>query len=98
MLNHPTSLRGYSADEIGDILGDGWTRNTYGSNGSGWKYIENAHPDNMVFYHGGGGQHQGAYYGVAYGGKNGGRVKIADINTYLPKKNDRATIILNEDW
>lgn len=52
MLNYPTSHRGYSADEIGQILDDGWTRSTYGGNGSGWKFIENAYSDNMVFYHG----------------------------------------------
>ena len=99
MLRHPTSLRGYSADEIGQILGDGWVRDTYGSNASGWKFIERAHPDNMVFYHGGGGKaHGGAYYGISFGGKNGGRVKVVDVNTYHPTADDPAIIIYNEDW
>lgn len=69
MLAHPTSLRGYTVDEIADILGDGWTRGTYGTNGSGWKFIQNEHPDNMVFYHGGGGYHDGPYYGISFGEK-----------------------------
>ena len=98
ILNHPTSLRNYSADEISNILGNGWIRDTYGSNGSGWKFIQEAHPDNMVFYHGGGGEHIGAYYGVSRGGKHGGRIKIVDINTYLPTKDDPALIIYNTDW
>ena len=99
ILNHPTSLRGYSADEIGQILGDGWVRDTYGSNASGWKFIEKAHPDHMVFYHGGGGKgHGGAYYGISTGGKNGGRVKVVDVNTYHPTADDDAIIIYNEDW
>ena len=98
ILNHPASLRNYSADEISNTLGNGWIRDTYGSNGSGWKFIQEAHPDNMVFYHGGGGEHIGAYYGVSRGGKHGGRIKIVDINTYLPTKDDPALIIYNTDW
>ena len=96
MLNHPTSLRGYSADEIGQILGDGWTRSTYGSNGSGWKFIENAHLDNMVFYHGGGGVHEGAYWGVKSG--KTGTIKIVNTSTYVPLPKDKATIVYGKDW
>ena len=33
---NPESLIGKSADDIGNALGDGWTRTTYGSNGDGW--------------------------------------------------------------
>ena len=96
MLNHPTSLRGYSADEIGQILGDGWTRSTYGSNGSGWKFIEDAHPDNMVFYHGGGGVHEGAYWGVKSG--KTGTIKIVNTSTYVPLPKDKAVIVYGKDW
>lgn len=81
---------------VGKVLGDGWTRGTYGSNGSGWKFIENAHSDNMVFYHGGGGEHEGAYWGIKSG--KTGTVKVVDINTYVPKPDDKATIIYNKDW
>ena len=35
ILSHPTSLRNYSADEIETILGKGWAKGTYASNGSG---------------------------------------------------------------
>lgn len=96
MLNHPTSLRGYSADEIGQILGDGWTRSTYGSNGSGWKFIEDAHSDNMVFYHGGGGVHEGAYWGVKSG--KTGTIKVVNTSTYVPLPKDKATIVYRKDW
>lgn len=66
MLKHLTSLRGYSADEIEQILGDGQIGDTYGSNSSGWKFIEKAHYDKMAFYHGGEGKaHDGAYYGIS---------------------------------
>lgn len=96
MVSHPTSLRDYTADEIGKVLGDGWTRDTYGSNSSEWKFIENAHPDNMVFYHAGGGVHEGAYSGIKSG--KTGTVKVVDINTYVPKPDDKATIVYNKDW
>lgn len=95
ILSHPTSLRGYTVDEIGQILGDGWSRDVYGSNGSGWKFIENAHPDNMVFFHGGGGMHKGAYWGVKSG--RTGTVKVVDT-TYVPLNGDKATIIDVEEW
>ncbi len=48
IVSHPTSVRGYTAEEIGEILGDGWIRDTYGSNGSGWKFIKKAHLDNTM--------------------------------------------------
>ncbi|MBD5455803.1 MAG: hypothetical protein HDR23_04920 [Lachnospiraceae bacterium] len=77
-------------------MGEGWTRDTYGSNGSGWRFIENDHPDNMVFYHGGGGTHEGAYWGISSGPT--GKVKVVDTDTYVPRSNDKATIIYSEDW
>lgn len=96
ILSHPTSLSNYSADEIADVLGDGWTKGTYGSNRNGWKFIQNSHPENSVFYHGGGGVHGGSYYGVSSG--KTGKIKIVDMNTYIPLPNDSATIIYNFDW
>ena len=95
MLVHPASLPVYTADEIGQILGDGWTRAVYGSNGSGWKFIQDTHPDNMVFYHGGG-VHEGAYWGVKTG--RIGTVKVVDTNTYIPLPGDKAIIIYTKDW
>ena len=93
--HHPTSLRGYSADEIGRILGEGWTRGVYGRNGSGWKYTQDAHPNNSVFYHGGGGEHGGAYWGVSY---NNIKIKVVNSHTYISTPNDDALIIFSEDW
>jgi len=102
IMKHPTSLRGYGPDEMANILGSGWTQDTYGSNGSGWKFIQDAHPDNMVFYHEGGGVHGGAYYGISYGAQKGsvkgGKTKVVDYNTYIPVNNDKATVIYNKDW
>ena len=96
ILQHPTSLREYTADEIADILGEGWTRSTYGSNGGGWKFIQDSHPDNMVFYHNGGGIHKGAYWGVKSG--KTGTIKVVNANTYVPLPKDKAIIIYGEDW
>lgn len=50
----------------------------------------------MVFYHNGGGRHEGAYWGIASG--PAGRVKVVYTNTYVPLRNDNATIIYSEDW
>lgn len=96
ILSHPTSLRNYSADEIETILGKGWAKGTYASNGSGWKFIQESHPENSIFYHGGGGVHGGAYYGVASG--KTGKIKIVDVETYIPLPDDNANIIYNFDW
>lgn len=52
----------------------------------------------MVFYHGGGGTHEGEYWGISIGGKNGKKIKVVDINTYHPTLNDDAIIIYSEDW
>ena len=50
----------------------------------------------MIFYHNGGGQHGGAYYGVSSG--KTGKIKIVDSNTYIPTPDDNAYIIYSEDW
>ena len=92
---HPTSLKGYSVDEVGRILGDGRTRGVYGRNGSGWKYTQDAHPNNSVFYHGGCGEHGGAYWGVSY---NNIKIKVVNSHTYIPTPKDDALIIYSEDW
>lgn len=44
----------------------------------------------------GGGVHEGAYWGIKSG--KTGTVKVVDINTYVPKPDDKATIIYNRDW
>lgn len=54
-------------------------------------FIQEAHPENMLFYHNGGGQHGGAYYGVSSG--KTGKIKIVDSNTYIPTLDDNAYIV-----
>jgi RHS repeat-associated protein len=84
---NPKYLYGKTADEVAEILGDGWKRGTYGSSGTGWKFIKG---DQSVFYHPGGGKHGGAYYGFSSGklGKN----KIVGPD-YIPLPGDKANII-----
>ena len=69
------------------MLGDGWTRGTYGSKKTGWKFIKG---DESVFYHPGGGRHGGSYYGYSNGklGKN----KIVG-SAYIPLNGDKTGII-----
>lgn len=64
IASNPKSLWGKSSDEVAEILGSGWTKGTYGSNGLGWKFTKG---DQSVFYHAGGGIHAGSYYGFSSG-------------------------------
>ncbi len=84
----PTRMVGYSENEMASVLGDGWTRGTYGSKGDGWKFMKD---DVSVFYHPSGGKHGGAYYGISSGAT--GKIKVVDPNTYIPLSGDKATII-----
>ncbi len=70
IVMNPKALWGRSADEVGKMLGDGWTQGAYGSKGTGWKFTNG---DRMVFYHPADGIHEGSYYGVING--EIGRVK-----------------------
>jgi len=84
---NPKALWGKSADEVGKILGKGWTRGTYGSAGTGWKFTNG---DKSVFYHAGGGVHEGSYVGVSSG--QIGKVKVVGSD-YKPLIGDKAIII-----
>ena len=94
-MRNPHTLYGLTQDEVGHILGDGWRLDTYGSNGLGWKYINNSHPDLMVFNHAGGGVHVGSYYGVTGALERGKitRIKIVGDSRYLALPGDKAKII-----
>ena len=81
---------GYTADEMASVLGDGWERGTYGSQGDGWKFLKKG-DDISVFYHPEGGTHGGEYWGISSG--ETGKIKVVDPNTYIPGKDDHATII-----
>ena len=87
IATNPKNLWGKSSDEVAGILGEGWTKGSYGSKKTGWKFTKG---DKSVFYHPGGGRHSGSYYGFSSGklGKN----KIVGSD-YVPLPGDKATII-----
>ncbi|MCG7407917.1 hypothetical protein MH117_10840 [Paenibacillus sp. ACRRX] len=87
ILSNPKALWGKPANEVGRTLGDGWTKGTYGSAGTGWKFING---DKSVFYHPGGGVHEGAYIGFSSG--QTGKVKVVGPD-YKPLPGDKAIII-----
>ena len=87
IMLHPEILYGSSKSEIGQMLGDGWIPGTYGSAGTGWKYVKG---DLSVFYHPGGGRHESSYYG--FSSTLTGKVKIVG-DGYIPTMDDGATII-----
>jgi RHS repeat-associated protein len=89
IVANPKALWGKSADEVGSILGEGWTPGTYASSKTGWKFT-NANDGQSVFYHPGGGRHGGSYYGFSSGTL--GKTKIVGTD-YIPLKGDKATII-----
>ncbi|CAH1228305.1 hypothetical protein PAECIP111890_06266 [Paenibacillus sp. JJ-223] len=64
ILSNPKALWSKSADEVGRTLGDGWTKGTYGSAGTGWKFTNG---DKSVLYPLGGGGHEGSYIGFSSG-------------------------------
>ena len=86
IVANPKSLYGKSADEVAEILAEGWTRGHYGRTGTGWKFTKG---DKVVFYHEGG-RHVGPYYGYSSGVT--GKVKITGPG-YKPLPGDKATII-----
>ena len=87
IVDDPTSLWGKSADEVGDILGDTWTKGTYGTKGTGWKFTNG---DKMIAYHPGGGRHVGSYYKISCG-KNG-IIKVVGSD-YIAGIGEKAKII-----
>lgn len=87
IAKNPRLIWKKSADEVAKILGEGWEKGAYGSDGKGWKFIKG---DQSIFFHPGGGRHGGSYYGYSSGklGKN----KIVGPD-YIPTQGDKATII-----
>ena len=88
IINNPQILRNYTFQEINQILGSSYKSGNYGSNGLGWKLIDG---DKSVFYHAGGGKHNGYYYGVS--SASTGKIKVVDPSTYIPLSWDKAKII-----
>jgi len=89
VVANPKALWGKSADEVGSMLGEGWTKGAYGSSKTGWKFTR-ATDGQSIFYHPGGGRHGGSYYGFSSGTL--GKTKIVGPD-YIPLKGDKATII-----
>jgi hypothetical protein len=87
MVKNPTALFGKTADEVAAILGEGWTKGSYGKTGSGWAFRKG---DKIVFYHEGG-RHVGPYYGFSSGPT--GKVKIVGPG-YKPFPGNKAIIIV----
>lgn len=90
MIQNPQTLYGSTQSEVAKILGDGWTASSYGNSGTGWKFINNDHPELMVFQHNADGVHGGVYYGFSSGAT--GTVKLVG-NDYIPLPKDKAIII-----
>lgn len=86
-VEHPEELYGKSADEVEKLLGSGWKKGAYGSDGTGWKFING---DKMVAYHPGGGRHVGSYYKLS--SSRFGKIKLVGKD-YVPSLNDKAMII-----
>ena len=86
-VEDPKSLWGKSADEVADILGEGWTKGSYGSKKTGWKFIKG---DKMVAYHPAGGRHVGSYYKLS--SSTIGKIKVVGLD-YVPLPGDKAIII-----
>jgi RHS repeat-associated protein len=88
VVANPQNLWGRSADEVQEMLGQGWQRAPYGSAKTGWKFTKG---DKSIFYHPGGGRHVGSYYGFSSSvlGKN----KIVGPG-YKPIMGDKAKILM----
>ena len=86
-VDNPQSLWGKTADDLEEVLGSDWTRGTYGSSKTGWKFTNG---DKMIAYHPGGGKHVGNYYKLSSG--QVGKIKIVG-HDYVRLPGDKARII-----
>jgi len=84
--SNPESLWGKTEEEVGNALGKGWTRGTYGTKGTGWKFHKG---DYMIGYHPGGGRHGASYYKISSGL---GKIKVVGQG-YKPGIGEKAKII-----
>lgn len=94
--DNPQSLIGKSADEVGEALGEGWTRTAYGSRGDGWRFMDKHGA--KIIYHPAGGKHKSAYYilqksqsvmkkkliGIGYNALNEKNVQYVVVNFIIP--------------
>jgi hypothetical protein len=87
LYNDPGSIVGKSADDVGNILDDGFTRTSYGSRGDGWRFIDKA--GNKIAYNTAGGRHDSAYY-ILQKANVGTRLKV--IGAGYNKLNEVKTI------
>ena len=87
IVKNPTILYEKGSYTVGNGLGAGWTKGSYGKSGIGWKFTDGK--GNSVFTHRGG-RHKGSYWGFSTG--KTGKVKVVGKD-YLPLPGDKATII-----
>lgn len=91
--DNPETLIGKSADEVGEALGEGWTRTAYGSKGDGWRFMDRF--GNKIAYHSAGGRHKTAYY-ILQRANDSVRLKMVGIG-YDPLNETRTVYhILNK--
>ncbi len=85
-VENPKSLWGQSSEDVAQTLGDGWTKGSYGSKSTGWKFTNG---DKMVAYHPGGGRHVGSYYKLS--SSITGKIKVVGTD-YVHFIGDKAII------
>ena len=86
-IENPQGLKGKTANDMSEILGDTWIQGTYGSAKSGWKFNKG---DKMIAYHPGGGRHGGSYYKLS--SEPTGKIKFVGPD-YVASPGDKAIII-----
>ncbi|NOW95867.1 RHS repeat domain-containing protein, partial [Mucilaginibacter sp. SG564] len=85
---NPKGIWGKSADEVGNILGDGWTKSPL-NDGEGWKFTQDG-KDGFVSFTEGSGRHGNTpYYKINSGS---GKIKVVD-DSYKPTANDKSKIV-----
>lgn len=85
-MANPKSSWVRSSTEVENILGEGWTKGVYGSNGQEWNFIKG---NKSVLYNASSSTHGGAeYYGFSSGVLR--QNKIVDSATFLPRAGYKA--------
>lgn len=88
LMANPKAIWGKSADNISEILGDGWTKSKL-NDGQGWKFTQDG-KDGFVSFSEGSTRHGNSPYYKINSGK--GKFKVVDEN-YKATSNDKSTII-----
>jgi RHS repeat-associated protein len=89
---NPLSIWGKSADEVGEILGEGWKKYKLDS-GEGWKFLETGR-DGFVSFTTGNSHHPNSTYYKINGG-TAGKNKVVGKD-YVPTPDDKSNIFYTE--